>query len=110
MGISKIRDYKPYKGVPISRNFSVAGEEQVYLGYGINCGTFWFRTVKEARKFIDKYRDKINPEKHGLGLIPEELCKKCQHHYSFGTKEWEMYPPHACKEFKERLKRAALES
>lgn len=78
MGISKIRDYGMYKGVPIARDYNVYGD-QVFLGLGENCGTFWFKNVKEARRFIDHYEERIIPDAHGLGLIPEEMCEECRH-------------------------------
>ena len=107
MGISKIRHYKPYKGVPISRDYNVRGK-QIYIGNGQNCGTFWFASVEEAKRFIDAYHDKIDPEKHGLGLIPKELCERCQCHYSAFTKEYKKYKPFVCQKFKEELIRNAL--
>ena len=58
MGISRIKEYKPYKGVAIFRDYNVYGE-QVYIGNGQGCDTFWFRSVDEAKKFIDYFRDKI---------------------------------------------------
>ena len=95
MGISKIIDYGEYKGIPIARDCNVFGE-QVFIGYGEGCHTFWFSSVKDAKKFIDKYIDKINPTALGLGLIPQSLCEKC------GKNEY------ACKSLKEKLKREAL--
>jgi hypothetical protein len=95
-------DYKPYRGIPISRDTNVYGE-QVYIGNGQGCHTFWFASVKEARKFIDYYSEMIDPSDPKLGLIPNTLCKRCQHHYSPIAKEYRMYPPFACRELKEKL-------
>ena len=94
-----------YKGIPINRDHGVLGE-QVYIGNGQNCGTFWFASVGEVKKFIDAYR--IHPDKHGLGLIPEDLCKHCQCHYSAFTEEYRKYQPFACRGYKKRLVRKAL--
>jgi len=109
MGISKIRDYGLYKGVPIRRDYSVCGR-QVYIGNGQNCGMFWFSTVGEAKAFIDTFHDKIQVDQKGLGLIPEELCERCQCHYSSFSREYKKYKPFVCKEFKERLIRRATSS
>ena len=111
MGIGKIRDYGVYKGVPISRDYSVGDERQVYIGNGQGCSTFWFKSVDEARKFIDHYENQIiiDRAEHVKGLIPESLCKQCQNHYSAFSEEYKKYPPHACKMVKEELIKEALE-
>jgi len=110
MGISKIRLYGEYKGIPIFRDYNVVDEEQVYIGNGQGCDTFWFKSVRDAKRFIDKYRDKMKPNAFGLGLIPRSLCMKCRSHYPFGTEEWKRYPDNVCEELKNRLKREALET
>ncbi|WP_202320375.1 hypothetical protein [Archaeoglobus neptunius] len=107
MGISKIRNYKPHRGVPISRDLSAYGK-QVYLGNGQGCDTFWFGNIEEARKFIDAFYDRIDVHKKGLGLILEELCRRCQNHYSPHSKEYRKYKPFACRKFKEELTTKAL--
>lgn len=109
MGIDKIRDYKPYKNIPIAKDYSVADDEKVFIGNGIGCHTFWFKTVKDAKRFIDKHIDKIKVSEDSsiTGLIPTEICKKCKCHYSYGSKEWEEYPSYACKELKRQLKKEA---
>ena len=101
-----IIEYKDYKGVRITRDTNVYGE-QVCLGNGQGCGTFWFKTVDDAKRFIDKYFEKI--EVRGLfsqvfGLIPPALCQDCQNHYSFQTKEWRNTKPNNCFDYKEQLK------
>ena len=108
--VHKIRVYKEYKGVPIFRDYNVVDEEQVYIGNGIGCHTFWFRNVREARKFIDKYRDRMVVTENGSvrGLIPRELCENCKNHYSYGTKEWKNANENNCFTFKEQLKKEAL--
>ena len=107
-----VRYYGTYKGVPIFRDYNVADDRQVYIGNGQGCDTFWFRSVKEAKKFIDKYRDKLkcdeNGREPGLGLIPRELCERCQCHYSAFTEEFKKFKPHVCEELKEKLIREAL--
>jgi len=104
--MDRIRFFGKYRGVPIFKDYNIVDEEKVYLGNGQGCHTFWFKTVKEAKKFIDKYRDKINPNIRGLGLIPEELCRNCKNHYSYGTEEWKNARENNCFEFKEQLKKA----
>ena len=100
-----IREYKKYNGVAISRDTHVYGE-QIYLGNGQGCDTFWFKTLDDAKRFIDKHAEKI--EVGGLysvlGLIPPALCQDCQNHYSFQTKEWKKAKPNNCFDYKEQLK------
>ena len=107
MSIFKIRSYKKYKGVGIYRDPNIYGEEQVYIGNGQGCDTFWFKNVKQAQKFIDKYRDRIQVNDFEIvsGLIPKELCKKCKGHYSYQTEEWKKCKDNVCEEYKERLKK-----
>jgi len=109
MGIDKIRCYGEYRGVPIYRSYSVAGE-QVYLGNGQGCDTFWFRSVEDARRFIDAYIDTIKSDKKGLGLIPVELCKNCRCHYPYGTPEWQRTKDWNCFKFKQELIRTVLKN
>jgi len=101
----KIRDYGEYKGVPIFRDYSVVDGEQVYLGNGQGCHTFWFKTVADAKRFIDAYQEQIKPDQRGLGLIPRSLCENCKNHYTYGTKEWQTAKANNCFAFKEQLKR-----
>ena len=106
MGVSKIREYKPYKGVPIARDYSVHGE-QVFIGNGQGCGTIWFWDVKDARRFIDFYEDELKRSRD-FRIIPSELCKDCKCHYSYGTPEWKKAKREFnCREYKEELKRKA---
>ena len=49
MGIHHIRDYKDN----ISKDFDVLGDN-IYFDNGQGCGTIWFKTIEEARKFIAK--------------------------------------------------------
>ena len=102
-----IRDYRKYTGVRISQDSSIY-KEQMYLGNGQGCGTFWFKDLKEARIFIDEFRDKIKITgfEH-VDIVPEELCKKCKCHYSFETKEWKKAKDYACKDYKKKLKKEA---
>jgi len=108
--VHKIRCYGEYKGVPIFRDYSVVDEEQVYIGNGQGCRTFWFKNVREAKKFIDKYRDRMIVTESGsvTGLIPKELCENCKNHYRYGTKEWENAKENNCFTFKKQLKENAL--
>ena len=96
MGIARIRNYKPYRDIPISRDYNVCGK-RVYIGSGQNCGTFWFNSVDEAKAFIDAYYDRIKADQRGSGLIPEELCERCQCHYSSFSNEYGKYRPFACR-------------
>jgi len=102
------RAYKAYKGVGIHREEDIYGE-QIYIGNRQGCGTFWFENIKDARKFIDRYKNGGMDVDYngGVSLIPEEMCKKCRGYYSYGTKEWEKYEDFACEGYKERLKAEA---
>lgn len=100
-------DFKEYKGFRIFKDTNVIGRN-VYIGNGQNCGTFWFRTVKEAREFIDYYERQIMPNEPHLGLIPDEMCNRCQNRYSYFSKEYEKFPPFACSAYKEKLIANAL--
>jgi len=108
--MDKIREYKPYKGITIFRDFNIVDGEQVYIGNGQGCGTFWFKNVKDAHRFIDKYRNEMDVTPLGaVSLIPGEICKRCKSYYSFGTKEWEKAIDYACKDYKEKLKKKIME-
>lgn len=100
-------EFKEYKGVRIFKDTNVFGRN-VYIGNGQNCGTFWFSTVEEARKFIDYYEKRIKPNEPHLGLIPDEMCNRCQNRYSRFSKEYEKFPPFACSEHKEKMIAKAL--
>ena len=101
----KIREYKKYKGVPIFLDYNVVDGEQVYIGNGQGCGTFWFKNIEKAKKFIDEFRDKMDIDYlGGVSLIPGKLCKKCKNYYSVGTKEREKAKDYVCGEYKEELK------
>ena len=104
--MDRIKTYKPYLGVMIFRDYNIADDEQVYIGNGQGCGTFWFRNIKEAKKFIKKYREKIRITDLEVvqGLIPEKLCRNCKCHYSYQTPEWYKAKERNCREFKEQLK------
>ena len=99
-----------FRGVPIYKDSRIVDGRNVYIGNGQNCSTFWFRSVEDAKKFIDMYWDRmiIEPSGSVRGLIPEELCKQCKNHYPHGSKEWEKAKPDACKEYKEEMIRKAL--
>lgn len=83
----------------ISRDTNVLGEN-VYYDDGQGCGTIWFKSVEEARKFIAKH-GRISGQDSGL-------CKNCQHHYSHGTKGWNTYKPWACHRWAKKLKKKCL--
>jgi hypothetical protein len=102
----RIRDYGTYKGVRIFRDYNVIDSEQIYIGNGQGCSTFWFKSVPEAKKFIDRYRDKIEVTDIGCvaGLIPPEICHDCKGHYSWGSKQWQEATRDNCSDYKERLK------
>lgn len=98
-------EYPFYKGVAISRDTNIVDGEQVYLGNGQGCGTFWFEDVKEARKFILMFRPVIEVYDTGcVDIVPEKICKRCKGHYSFGSKEWKKAKERACKIFKKNMK------
>ena len=100
-----IVQYTDYKGVIISRDTHVYGQ-QIYLGNGQGCNTFWFKNVDGAKRFIDKHIEKIEVGIFGSlsGLIPPALCQDCQNHYSFQTKERFNAKPTNCFDYKEQLK------
>jgi len=106
----KIRVYRPFRGIPIFRDYNVVDGEQVYIGNGQGCGTCWFRNVREARKFIEHFKDRIKVDElgHVTGLIPTSMCLECKNHYSYGTEGWRNASENNCFEFKENLKREAL--
>ena len=85
-----IIDYKDN----ISKDTNIYGAN-IYFDNGQGCGTLWFNTAEQTRKFIAK-NGRISAQDSGL-------CKKCNHSYSFGTKEYKKYPSLACKEWKEKL-------
>jgi len=101
-----IRDYGKYKNVPIYRDYNIANGEQVYIGNGQGCSTFWFKNVQDARRFIDRHRDKIKLTNSGsvYGLIPNKLCRGCKGHYTYGSNEWKKAKENNCFQFKEELK------
>lgn len=80
----------------IARDTNVLGEN-VYYDNGQGCGTIWFKTVGDARKFIAKY-GRISGQDSGL-------CKKCQCHYSKDTHGWNIYKPWVCDKWATKLKR-----
>lgn len=92
----------------IFRDFNVVDGEQVYIGNGQGCGTFWFKNVGEAGRFIDKYRNEMDVTLLGdVSLIPGEICRKCKGHYSWGTPEWKKASDYVCRDYKEKLKEKA---
>lgn len=92
MGISHIRTYKDH----IQRDFSICGSYSVYMDVGQDCGTIYYLSVPIARKVLEL--DENAP------LTGRELadCTKCACHYSYGTKEYNQYSLHLCKEAKEK--------
>lgn len=106
----KITDYKAYKGVPLFRDYNVCDGEQVYIGNGQGCRTFWFKTVQEAKDFIDHHRDTMTITDLGcvMGLIPKEVCLNCKGHYSFGSPEWHKAERENCQDIKELIKKGGL--
>ena len=82
----------------IYKDTNICDPERVYFSDGgQGCRTIWFKTVKEARKFI-KQHGRITGYDAGL-------CEKCQGHYSWMTKGWIKYPAYACSQWKEEIKR-----
>jgi len=107
-----IKDYGTYKGVPIYQDFNVMDGEQVYIGNGQGCRTFWFKSVPEAKRFIDCYREQMKITNLGgvMGLIPSELCRTCKGHYSWGSPNWKRARRDNCEDYKEQLKGETLAS
>lgn len=103
-----IKEYGPYKGVPIFRDSNI-GSEAVYLGNGQHCSTFFFKSVQRARKFIDHHEDgiKVQRQGHVKDLIPEELCQDCKNRYPHGTPEHSKAKQFNCKKHKKTLKKAS---
>ena len=90
-----IIDYKNH----ICRDTNVVDEKgNVYIeanGRGQGCNTVWFKTVRQAQKFIDR---------HGYTFeIPKEFCLKCSCNYSSNTKKFIEYPPFNCGGYKEKV-------
>jgi len=102
-----IRAYNYYKDIPISRDYDVVDGEQVYIGNGQECHTLWFKSVPEAKKFIDRYRGRMDITEGllGLGLIPRKICQGCKGHYSFKSAEWQKATRDNCEDYKQELKR-----
>lgn len=102
-----IREYRSYQGVPMFRDFNVLDDKQVYIGNGQGCHTFWFKSRREARSFIDRYRDRIKVTDLGIvtGLIPLEICQSCKGHYSYQSPEWKKAIRDDCEDYKEKLKK-----
>lgn len=86
-------------GNGIFRNTNVIGGN-VYLSPldgAQSCDTLWFKTVKQAKQFVEKY-GLINGHEAGV-------CNQCKCHYSYGTKEWTNAPfDYACKRWKKKIK------
>lgn len=78
------------------RDTNISGD-QVFYSPGQGCGTIWFKTVKEARKFVNEYEDISGSD---LGL-----CEKCRNHYSSSSKEYNFFPENVCHEAIEALKK-----
>jgi len=104
-----IKSYGEYFEVPIFQDHNVADGEQVYIGNGQGCSTFWFKTVEEAKNFIEKFSQRIKVNDIGKvhGLIPETMCRECKNHYSYGTAKWREVKENNCSQFKEYLKAQA---
>ena len=88
-----VRTYKDN----IHKDTNICDSEKVYFSNGQGCDTIWFKTIKEAREFIEKH-GRINGHTAGL-------CEKCSCHYSYQTKEWKKYPEYSCFEWKEIIKK-----
>jgi len=101
-----IKCYGEYFEVPIFQDHNVADGEQVYIGNGQGCSTFWFKTVEEAKNFIEKFSQRIKVYDSGVvyALIPKAMCEACKNHYSYGTAKWRRAKENNCFQFKEYLK------
>ena len=97
MNINKITNYRFGRDDSgyIYRNWDVSGDN-VYFTEGESCGTIWFKSVPEARRFILMKEDISG---HDSGW-----CANCQNNYAFGSEEHFVYPPNACARWKERMK------
>lgn len=76
---------------------TLACDDSIFFGNGQHCGTIWFSTVPEARKFIRK-KGRLSGQDAGL-------CEKCKCHYSIYTKDYEKYTNNACSQWKEDIKK-----
>lgn len=85
-----IQEYKD----DINRDYNIH-DKNVYFGNGQGCGTIWFKSVPDARKFINEYGY--------LSGFDSKLCKKCQCHYSIDNKEYNKYSKFACEQWKEQI-------
>ncbi len=78
----------------INRDWSIRGNN-VYLDNGQGCGTLWFETVPQARKFL--YSAEICSELNGKD---SGLCSVCRCHYSsFGLK-YQFLQDFVCRQWK----------
>ena len=102
--MDRIRSYPKYKEVMIFKDYDIDGQ-QIYIGNGQGCSTFWFDNLEKVKKFIDKNAKKIEITDLGCinGLIPKKLCKNCKCYYSYGTKKWADAKDYNCKKFKINL-------
>lgn len=90
-----IKMIRTYNG-DVYRDCDVLGPENVFYSDGEGCGTIWFKTVGDARKFRDHY-GRLSGRTSGL-------CVHCQHSYSYGTMEYRYLPPLLCRKWASDLK------
>lgn len=86
---------REYQG-EIYRDYDVLDPECVYYSNGEGCGTIWFKTVADARRFKDHY-GRLSGKTSGL-------CVHCQYHYSYGTMEYRYLPGLLCRKWASDLK------
>lgn len=82
------------KAMHVHSNEDVDGPKW-YFTNGEGCRTIWFETAEEAALFLFYHGYKTGTD--------SGLCKQCNCHYSFGTKEYKKYPQHACGAWKEKM-------
>lgn len=80
----------------IVRYYNIVDDKQVFVANGMGCDTVFYKSVPEARALINH-----------LGRIPNgrdaNLCKVCQNHYSPTEAGYKLFPPMACKDYKNGL-------
>ena len=91
----------------VHRDTNVLGD-RYYLTNGQGCGTIWFASLAEARRFRAIFGNNADGYHSGI-------CERCACHYSISDPEQAKYPEFACfawkeeqKEISRKLKRTKL--
>jgi len=83
----------------VHRDTHVFGDNY-YLTNGQGCGTIWFGSLAEARRFRDLFGNHADGYHSGI-------CERCACHYSISDPEHGKYPEWACYAWKEEMKESA---